>query len=58
MTSGRLDTLAHYSILVDQSTATANTRKVGSVLDAMVGTLTHQQVIVEVRRHDPKGAIR
>ncbi len=46
MTSGRLDAMTANTVLVDQSTATANSWKVGSVLDATVGTLTHQRLTV------------
>ncbi|MEO9152128.1 MAG: FtsX-like permease family protein [Lapillicoccus sp.] len=46
MVRGRTDSLAGRSILIDESTATANSWHVGDTLPATVGALTHQSLTV------------
>ncbi|MEO7130098.1 MAG: FtsX-like permease family protein, partial [Dermatophilaceae bacterium] len=44
--AGRLDSLDGHTVLVDASTAVAQSWQVGDTIDATVGTLTHQRLTV------------
>lgn len=44
--AGRLDSLGGHTVLVDATTAAARSWRVGDILDATVGTLTHQPLTV------------